>query len=108
MQELIEQKHEEVIAAMAGVDALIMDSSYTDTEYANRHGWGHGTYGSAMNFAAQAGAKQLFLTHHEPTRSDADLEAVFASLLQGGESEVSVCLAREGEGFDLLDSGVSK
>jgi phosphoribosyl 1,2-cyclic phosphodiesterase len=108
MRELIEQKHEEVIAAMAGVDALIMDSSYTDAEYANRHGWGHGTYRSAMNFAAQAGAKRLFLTHHEPTRSDADLEAVFASLLQAGGSEVSVCLAREGEGFELLDSGASK
>ncbi|OAI04945.1 MBL fold metallo-hydrolase [Methylomonas methanica] len=107
MQELIEQKHEEVIAAMAGVDALIMDSSYTDTEYANRHGWGHGTYRSAMNFAAQAGAKRLFLTHHEPTRSDADLEAIFESLLQVGESEVLVCLAREGEGFELLDSGAS-
>ncbi|MBD9354392.1 MBL fold metallo-hydrolase [Methylomonas albis] len=102
MQELIEQKQEEVIAAMAGVDALITDSSYTDVEYANRHGWGHGTYRSAMNFAAQAGAKRLFLTHHEPTRSDADLEAIFASLLQSGE--VSVCLAREGEEFELLDN----
>lgn len=101
MQELIEQKREEVIAAMAGVDALIMDSSYTDAEYAGKHGWGHGTYHSAMNFAAQAGVKQLFLTHHEPTRSDDELEAIFQSLLQAGGSDVSVCLAREGDLYDL-------
>jgi hypothetical protein len=61
-----------------------------------------------MSFAAQAGAKRLFLTHHEPTRSDADLEAIFASLLQAGESDVWVGLAREGEGFELLESGACK
>lgn len=108
MQELIEQKHEEVIAAMAGVDALIMDSSYTDAEYAHRHGWGHGTYRSALNFAAQAGVKQLFLTHHEPMRSDDDLEAIYRELLQSAEGGVLVSLAKEGEAFELVvGSGVS-
>lgn len=101
MQELIEQKHEEVIAAMAGVDALIMDSSYTDAEYAGKHGWGHGTYRSALSFAAQAEAKQLFLTHHEPTRSDADLEAIHQSILQAVPGGFAVNLAREGDEYDL-------
>lgn len=101
MEELIGQKREEVIAAMAGVDALIMDSSYTDVEYAGKHGWGHGTYRSAMNFAAQAGVKQLFLTHHEPTRSDADLEAICQELLRAEQVGFAVCLAREGDQYVL-------
>ncbi|BBL56448.1 MBL fold metallo-hydrolase [Methylomonas koyamae] len=101
MQELIDQKNEEVVGAMAGVDALIIDSSYTDAEYADRHGWGHGTYRSALDIATQANVKQLFLTHHEPTRSDAELDTIYSGLLQAGHLGFPVWLAREGDQYCL-------
>jgi len=64
-----------------GVDALIVDSSYTREEYPAKVGWGHGTFDSALAMAIRCGVKQLYCTHHEPTRSDDELEAVFAEVM---------------------------
>jgi phosphoribosyl 1,2-cyclic phosphodiesterase len=41
--------------------------------------------------------KKLFLTHHEPTRRDDELEAVFQSAISAaGKLDFEVCLAQEG------------
>ncbi|MBI3524710.1 MAG: MBL fold metallo-hydrolase [Betaproteobacteria bacterium] len=81
-QALIDEKQASVDAAMRGVDALIVDSSYTREEYPSKKGWGHGTFDGAIAMALRVGAKHLYCTHHEPTRSDDELEAVFADLMQ--------------------------
>lgn len=97
-QQFIDDKCQEVLAAMQGVDALIVDASYTDAEYKHKMGWGHGTYGSAVLMAKQAKAKKLFFTHHEPTRSDSELEAIFQSVLANADGlDFEVYLAREEE-----------
>ncbi|PPD28988.1 MAG: MBL fold metallo-hydrolase [Methylomonas sp.] len=98
-QQFIDTKKQEVCAAIHGVDALIVDSSYTDSEYAKRIGWGHGTFEAAMQLANDAQVKKLFLTHHEPTRSDDELEAIFQNLLneQAEKTTFEVYLAKEGE-----------
>ncbi|MCQ8104502.1 MBL fold metallo-hydrolase [Methylomonas sp. SURF-2] len=96
-QQFIEAKLLEVHAAMRNVDALIVDSSYTDAEYLKKVGWGHGTYGAALQLARQTGAKKLFLTHHEPTRDDRELEAIFREeVTKAGPTEFEIVLAREG------------
>jgi ribonuclease BN (tRNA processing enzyme) len=49
--------------------------------------------------ALRAGAKKLYCTHHEPTRSDDELEAVFAEVMARYESQLNglqVFLAYEG------------
>jgi len=81
-QALIDEKQASVDAAMRGVDALIVDSSYTREEYPAKKGWGHGTFDGAIAMALRVGAKHLYCTHHEPTRSDDELEAVFADVMQ--------------------------
>lgn len=91
------EKHQEIIEAMQDVDALIVDSSYTDEEYATRLGWGHGTYRSGIKLASEANAKRLFLTHHEPTRTDADLDLIYRDLLeQHPRFADKLFIAREG------------
>lgn len=99
-QALIEEKRRDILAAIMGVDILIADSSYTPEEYASKKGWGHGTYDSSIELSKKVGAKTLFCTHHEPTRSDNELEQEFARALtrhphQPGDPEYR--LAREGE-----------
>jgi len=101
---LIEEKQASVDEAMRAVDALIVDCSYTREEYPAKKGWGHGTFDGAIAMALRVGAKRLYCTHHEPTRSDDQLEAVFADvmarhapLLHGME----VHLAREGLEVEL-------
>jgi phosphoribosyl 1,2-cyclic phosphodiesterase len=75
------ERQRDIDAAMQGVDALIVDCSYTSEEYAVHAGWGHGTFDAALEMAVRVGAKSLYCTHHEPTRSDDELEAVFAAAL---------------------------
>jgi len=77
----IEERGRAVDQAMAGVDALIVDCSYSHAEYPAKQGWGHGTFDAAIAMAIRVGAKALYCTHHEPTRSDDELEAVFADVM---------------------------
>lgn len=99
-QSLIDEQRRSIVEAIQGVDVLIADSAYTVEEYPTKKGWGHGTFDSSIELAQAAGAKILYCTHHEPTRSDDDLEKVFAEALArhpGAESELDIRLAREGE-----------
>jgi len=58
----------------AGADLLIHDAQYTDAEYERTRGWGHSTFADAVDFALAAGVKRLGLFHHDPDRSDDDLD----------------------------------
>lgn len=80
-QAWMEQRQREIDLAMEDVDALIMDCSYTIAEYPAKRGWGHGTFDAALATAKRVGARTLYCTHHEPTRSDDELEAAFAEAL---------------------------
>ena len=103
-QQFLEEKDQAILRAMQGVDVLIADSSYTAAEYTGKRGWGHGSFASSIDYARRAGARVLFCTHHEPTRSDDALEQVFAQALaaepaQSGAPDIR--LAREGETFEF-------
>jgi phosphoribosyl 1,2-cyclic phosphodiesterase len=74
----IAQREQAIDSLVHGVDALIVDCSYTIAEYPAKRGWGHGTFDGAIELALRTGARSLYCTHHEPTRADDALEAVFA------------------------------
>lgn len=96
-QAMIEQRQKELEAAIGPVDLLIADSAYTMAEYPPKIGWGHGTFNHSIQLAERIGAKRLLCTHHEPTRSDDDLEKVFAEALAGfTDLRCEVMLASEG------------
>lgn len=103
-QGFVDEKNQSILETVRGVDVLIADCSYTDAEYASKKGWGHGTFSSAIGMALDAGAKVLYCTHHEPTRSDDALEQVFAAALEQNAHRIGkldVRLAREGEVFEF-------
>jgi ribonuclease BN (tRNA processing enzyme) len=56
-----------------GADLLVHDAQYTEEEYKFTRGWGHSTFGDAMDLAIEAGVKRLGLFHHDPDRTDDDL-----------------------------------
>ena len=103
-QVFVDEKNQSILDAIRGVDVFIADSSYTDAEYVSKKGWGHGTFSSSMATAKVAGAKVLFCTHHEPTRNDDALEAVFAEALATNSAHTNgmdVRLAREGDVYEF-------
>ena len=103
-QEFVREKEEAIDQAMRGVDVLIADSSYTAQEYPSKRGWGHGSFESSLGYARRAGAKLLFLTHHEPTRSDDALDQAFAALQAEHPprpGDPTLRLAREGDTFEF-------
>lgn len=98
-QRMIDEQEQVLVSAIQGVDILIADSSYTVDEYPTKKGWGHGTFESSLDIAKKANAKKLFFTHHEPTRTDGDLERIFSEIESQhprGDGEPDYSLAREG------------
>jgi ribonuclease BN (tRNA processing enzyme) len=99
-QKLVNDQRGRVLDFFRGADVLVIDTAYTDNEYPNRKGWGHGTFKSSIEAAREAGVKRVFLTHHEPTRSDDDLDAAFKEARKahgvGKEGDPLFELAQEG------------
>jgi ribonuclease BN (tRNA processing enzyme) len=94
---MVEQRDSDLQAAIGAVDVLVCDTSYTQAEYPQKIGWGHGTFDSAIAMAQRLGARCLVCTHHEPMRSDDELERVFAEALARHPSPgCEVMLAHEG------------
>lgn len=107
-QQRIDARNGAIDACARGVDALIVDCSYTRDEYPAKQGWGHGTFDAALAMALRTGARRLYCTHHEPTRSDDELEAVFAEALARHAPlppGLQVALACEGLEVDLGAAG---
>ena len=102
-QSFVDERQRSILSAMQGVDVLIADCSYTTQEYPAKQGWGHGTYDSSIQYAQSSGARHLFCTHHEPTRSDDQLEAVFDDVRKDHPNlgNLDVRLAREGDVFEF-------
>ena len=103
-QTFVDEKARAIEDAIRDVDVFIADCSYTDQEYPAKKGWGHGTFSSSIATAKAASVKLLFCTHHEPTRSDDALEAVFAEALATNAASVQgldVRLAREGDVYEF-------
>ncbi len=63
-----------------GANVLIHDAQYTAEEYPARVGWGHSSIEHTWAFALQAGAGRLITFHHDPSHSDAQLDAMVAAL----------------------------
>jgi phosphoribosyl 1,2-cyclic phosphodiesterase len=57
-------------------DLLVHDAMYTEDEYAAREGWGHSTFRQALRLAEEAGVRRLLFFHHDPERSDEELDGI--------------------------------
>ena len=81
-----------------GAEHLIYDAMYLPEEYERHKGWGHSTWVHGVKTAQAAGVRNLVLFHHDPDRSDDELETV----LRSARAEFpSTTLAREGESIPL-------
>jgi phosphoribosyl 1,2-cyclic phosphodiesterase/CheY-like chemotaxis protein len=57
-------------------DVAIMDTQYTDEEYAKHIGWGHSPVDSVVSLALDANVGKLVLFHHDPNHDDAMIDKI--------------------------------
>jgi phosphoribosyl 1,2-cyclic phosphodiesterase len=90
-------------AFLREADLLIHDGQFTQQEYqAGRVGWGHSSIEHAVSLAESSGSRRLALVHHDPTRTDTELDGLTERYgMLRPESQVEVCFAREGLSITL-------
>ena len=81
-----------------GVDLLIHDAQHTAAELAAKKSFGHSADSYAVGLAADCGARQVLLFHHDPPRTDDQLDAMVA---RHREVPFPVAAAAEGTVFEL-------
>lgn len=95
-----------IVDFVGDADLLIHDSMYTDREYPSRKGWGHSTFEQSLRLAREGGVKKLLLFHHDPTRTDAQLDEIVARLQDEagrGDGDLVVEAAREEVYYEMGD-----
>jgi phosphoribosyl 1,2-cyclic phosphodiesterase len=71
----VEAQNKVLESFFSGADLLVYDAQYTNEEYLDgKVGWGHTPIEHAITSAHQAGVKRLALFHHDPERSDDQLD----------------------------------
>ena len=91
--------HEAARALVEGADVLIHDSQYTAAELPARGHFGHAAGEYAAGLAKECGVGRLLLFHHDPGRTDAEVDEIVAGVRS--TAEVPVDAAREGEVVDM-------
>lgn len=57
-------------------DVLIHDAQYVENDMPHKHGWGHSLVTQVRQLAVDAGAACLVMFHHDPDRSDAEIDFI--------------------------------
>jgi ribonuclease BN (tRNA processing enzyme) len=90
--------HPAAVELAEGVDVLFHDAQYTDEELPERAYFGHSSPGYAVDLAVAAGAGRVVLFHHDPRRTDEEVDGIVARY---SSAPVPVEAAREGVVMDL-------
>lgn len=90
---------------VAKADLLIADSQYTDQEYiSEKTGWGHSPLNYVVGYAARTEVRNVAMHHHEPRRSDDELEGfekTAKKLMKDKNSKIQLFAAKEGMTFSV-------
>ena len=89
--------HDAALDLAAGVDVLVHDAQYTVEELPGRADFGHSAADYAVGLAEAAGAGSVLLFHHDPSRTDDEVDALAADV--ASRTALPVTAAVEGESF---------
>jgi len=77
--------HESALALADDVDLLIHDAQHTAAEFTDRAFLGHSAVEYAVGLAEAAGARTLVLFHHDPARTDDEIDALVVAHAGGDD-----------------------
>jgi phosphoribosyl 1,2-cyclic phosphodiesterase len=90
--------HEAALALADSVDILFHDAQHTAAEFPTKSFMGHSSIDYAVALGREAGARKVMLFHHDPPRTDNELDAIVAAF---GDGPVKVDAATEGAVISL-------
>ncbi len=92
------EQNEELERFVAGADLLVHDAQYTYQEYEpSKVGWGHTSMEEAIAVARRNRIKRIALFHHDPMRTDEQLDDLGKEYCQSrGEEDPEIFFAQEG------------
>ncbi|MDD5089773.1 MAG: MBL fold metallo-hydrolase [Candidatus Wallbacteria bacterium] len=105
-EQTVREMNEKLLEFIADADFVIYDSQYTKDDY--KKGWGHSTLDTAISNCLAAGVKKMAIFHHDPSRTDTQLEVMLdyaRSLVEKAGSKMEVILAQEGLTVSLEGDG---
>jgi phosphoribosyl 1,2-cyclic phosphodiesterase len=98
------EENKKYLSFIHASDILIHDTQYTHKEYLDsKLGWGHSTFEYAINAAHKAYVKKILCLHHDPLRTDDQLDALaeeYSNLVKG-KTDLEIEIAREGMEYTL-------
>ncbi len=65
-----------LVKFVTGADMLVTDAQYIPSEYESHKGWGHSTTHDVVNMAIKGNVKKVFFFHHDPMRTDKDIDFI--------------------------------
>lgn len=101
MDNTVDEANGRFVDFIRGADLVVADCQYTPEEYREtKRGWGHSSWDYCLDWMKQSGAKKMVLTHHDPTRSDDELDGILEKIhsegVHMGIDPRNVMLAAEG------------
>jgi ribonuclease BN (tRNA processing enzyme) len=97
-----EEENEKLVHFFEGADVLVHDAQYTLEEYeASKIGWGHSAFEHALETARKAGVKKLYFFHHDPLRTDSQLDELAEKYRGMAGTSPLIDIAREGVKFEI-------
>lgn len=79
-----------------GARVLVHDAQYLPEEMTTHAGWGHSDWRAVLELGKRAGVEQLILTHHDPNRTDDQIDDMLAEARYEAGPHMQVEAAHEG------------
>lgn len=95
------------VSFLHGVDILIHDAQYINADMPAKHGWGHSLISEVRQLAIDAEVKTLCLFHHDPERTDQQLDDIQREneqFFKGVTCPTQVVIAQEGMTLEISQS----
>ena len=91
--------HPAALELAAGADVLVHDAQHTASEFVLKRDWGHSAVDYAVGLGVEAGVGKVVLFHHDPPRTDDQLDALLVEAR--AMADIEVIAAAEGLILDV-------